>query len=166
MNTFHFSDTPEQRHRVQREPGTDGVRVDAAALGVRADGEGRYLVQAEGGRGERVHAVALGDTVHVQWRGRAYRIDRLDPARASAAATGAGAGASKAPMPGVVVSLQVAANQRVAEGDALLVIESMKLQMTIAAPCAGIVAELPLAAGQTFQRGATLARVVPEEAAA
>ena len=41
---------------------------------------------------------------------------------------------------------------------ALLVIESMKLQMTIGAAADGVVAELPLAVGQTFQRGAVLVR--------
>jgi biotin carboxyl carrier protein len=66
-------------------------------------------------------------------------------------------------MPGVVVSLHTAIGRPVAEGDALLVIESMKLQMTIAAPTAGVVAELPLAVGQTFQRGAVLARVQGDE---
>jgi biotin carboxyl carrier protein len=70
---------------------------------------------------------------------------------------------SMAPMPGVVVSVQVTAGQRVGEGDALLVIESMKLQMTIAAACAGTVEQLPVAVGQTFQRGAVLAQVRPDE---
>ena len=47
--------------------------------------------------------------------------------------------------------------------DALLVIESMKLQLTITAACSGTVEPLPLAVGQTFQRGAVLARVTPDE---
>jgi 3-methylcrotonyl-CoA carboxylase alpha subunit len=66
-------------------------------------------------------------------------------------------------MPGVVVSVQATAGQRVREGDALLVIESMKLQMTIVAACAGTVEPLPLAVGQTFQRGAVLAQVKPDQ---
>ena len=47
--------------------------------------------------------------------------------------------------------------------DALLVIESMKLQMTIAAACTGTVEQLPLGVGQTFQRGVVLAQVKPDE---
>jgi pyruvate/2-oxoglutarate dehydrogenase complex dihydrolipoamide acyltransferase (E2) component len=35
----------------------------------------------------------------------------------------------------------------------------MKLQMTIGAASDGVVAEMPIAVGQTFQRGAVLVRV-------
>ncbi len=166
MNHFHFSDTPQQRHRVQRRPGSDGVQVDDTVVTVRADGAARFVALLDG-RSERLHAVAHGDTVHVHWRGRAWRIERVDPLRAGDAAgsADAGAGASAAPMPGVVVSVHAAPGQRVQQGDALLVIESMKLQMTIAAAIDGVVAELPLAAGRSFQRGALLARVAAGEAA-
>jgi len=165
MNTFHFSDSPQQRHRVHRQPGSDQVIVDGHTVAVTTDASGRFSALVDG-RAERLHAVAHGDAVYVQWRGRSWRIDRLDPTRASAAAGGNAAGTSLAPMPGVVVSLQAECGQRVSEGDALLVIESMKLQMTIAAACDGTVAELPVGVGQTFQRNAMLARVSPDEATA
>lgn len=64
-------------------------------------------------------------------------------------------------MPGVVVSLLASLGQQVQKGDALLVIESMKLQMTISASVGGEVAELPLAVGQTFQRNDMLVRLQP-----
>ncbi len=162
MNPYLFSDTPERRHRVNRQPGSDRVQVDDQAFEVQPDGDGRYRVSLDG-QAQRVHAAVHGDSVHVQWRGRSWRIDRIDPTRASAAAGSSAAGACHAPMPGVVVSLHAALGQRVAEGDALLVIESMKLQMTLAAACSGTVSELPLGTGQTFQRGAVLARVAPDE---
>lgn len=162
MNPFHFSDTPQRRYRVHRQPGTDHVQVDGDTVDVRPDGDGRFRAMLEGSS-ERVHALADGDSVYVQWRGRSWRIERIDATRASAAAAGSGAGVSHAPMPGVVVSLQVTAGQRVCEGDALLVIESMKLQMTIAAACSGTVGALPLAVGQTFQRGAVLVQVTPDQ---
>ena len=165
MSPFHFSDAPLRRYRVHRQPGTDEVQVDDHTVQVRPDGDGRFRATVDG-HAERVHAVCDGDTVHVQWRGRAWRIDRIDATRASAAAAGSGAGASRAPMPGVVVSLLATAGQRVSEGDALLVIESMKLQMTISAACSGTVDPLPLAVGQTFQRGAVLAQVTPDKVAA
>ena len=165
MNRFHFSDEPQQRHRVSRQPGGDRVTVDGTAVSVQPAGAGRFAATIDG-RSERLHAVAHGDQVHVQWRGRAWCIERVDPTRASAAAGGDAAGASLAPMPGVVVSVQAAPGQRVSEADALLVIESMKLQLTITAACNGHVAELPVAAGQTFQRLAVLARVAPDEVAA
>jgi biotin carboxyl carrier protein len=65
-------------------------------------------------------------------------------------------------MPGVVVSWLQLPGSSVAAGTPLLVIESMKLQMTIEATQAGILENLPFAEGQTFQRGATLAFVRSE----
>jgi biotin carboxyl carrier protein len=62
-------------------------------------------------------------------------------------------------MPGAVVSVLVTPGQKAKMGDALLVIESMKLQMTISATIDGEVVELPFAAGQTFQRNDLLARL-------
>ncbi|MCA0240415.1 MAG: acetyl-CoA carboxylase biotin carboxyl carrier protein subunit [Proteobacteria bacterium] len=164
MNAFHFSDTPQRRHRVHRQPGSDQVVVDGKHVAVQALGGGRFRALLDG-RPQQLHAVPDGDAVLVQWRGRAWRIERIDATRANAAAAGSEAGVSHAPMPGVVVSLQAAAGQRVSEGEALLVIESMKLQMTITAACSGTVQALPVAAGQTFQRGAVLAQVKPDEEA-
>jgi acetyl/propionyl-CoA carboxylase alpha subunit len=161
MNSFDFNGT---RHRAQHEPGSDTVRVDDAIVTLRPDGDGRF-VAALAGRSERLHAVADGDRVWVHWRGLAFALQRSDPTRASGAAAAEAAGSAHAPMPGVVVSLLVTTGQAVTEGDALLVIESMKLQTTICTAIDGRIAELPFAVGQTFQRGAVLARVQAAEGA-
>ena len=155
MTTLQLGNEPSARHRVRRQG--DSVHVDDTRIDVRDVGGGDFVVAIDG-RHERLHAVAHGDTVHVQLRGRAFRIERIDPARGSGGVGGATAGASLAPMPGVVVSVQATVGQAVRQGDALLVIESMKLQMTIGAAADGIVAELPFGAGQTFSRGAVLVR--------
>jgi biotin carboxyl carrier protein len=163
MTTLQFSDTPDTRHQVQLR--TDAVYVDGKPVQVRKAAAGSFMGMLNGCT-ERLRAVAHGDTLYVQLRGRSVRINRVDPTRASAIGAAGGAGASHAPMPGVVVSLLVAAGQHVGKGDALLVIESMKLQMTISATLDGEVAELPLAVGQTFQRNDMLVRLhTPGEAA-
>jgi 3-methylcrotonyl-CoA carboxylase alpha subunit len=161
MNRFRFDG---QRHRAQHEPGSDRVRVDDALVTVRPDGDGGFVATLDG-RSERLQAVADGDRVWVHWRGRAFALERLDQTRSAGAGGAEAAGGAHAPMPGVVVSLLVERGQAVREGDALLVIESMKLQTTICAAICGHVAELPFAVGQTFQRGAVLARVQPAETA-
>ena len=160
MNSFHFNGTC---HRAQRDPGSDRVRVADTLVSVQQDGPNRFVAPLDG-RSERLHAVADGDQVWVHWRGRVFALERIDPTRSPGAPGADAAGTAHAPMPGVVVSLLVVSGQAVAEGDALLVIESMKLQTTIAAAIDGSVAELPFAVGQTFQRGAVLARVQPAEA--
>jgi len=56
----------------------------------------------------------------------------------------------------------VAPGDQVAAGQPLLWLEAMKMEHLIAAPAAGIVAELPVTAGQQVEVGATLAVVKPE----
>ena len=156
MTLLQFSDIPDARHQVQVRAGA--VRVDSTDVQVQQSSPGQFMASLDG-KPQRLRAVAHGDAVYVQLRGRAWKVLRVDPARAAAAGRGAGEGASHAPMPGVVVSVLVASGQAVTRGDALMVIESMKLQMTISADLDGRVADLPLAAGQTFQRGDMLVRV-------
>ena len=47
-----------------------------------------------------------------------------------------------APIPGLVTSLSVTVGAKVAKGDKLFVLEAMKMQTTIYAPCDGVVAEI------------------------
>ena len=143
-------------HQVQALVGA--IRVDGMDVRVHKTFPGGFMISVDAGP-ELLYAVAHGDTVHVNFRGRAWKIERIDPTRSTATAVAAGAGASHAPMPGVVVSLLVGSGQCVRQGDALLVIESMKMQMTIAAAIDGEVKELPLHVGQTFQRGDMLVRI-------
>ena len=62
-------------------------------------------------------------------------------------------------MPGKVLAVEVANGDRVEEGDVLLILESMKMELQIAAPRAGIVAALELAVGDQVAPGQILVAV-------
>jgi len=62
-------------------------------------------------------------------------------------------------MPSAVVSLLVQAGDTVGTGDAVMVIESMKLETTIRASRAGVVEGVLVGAGETFERGAVLVEI-------
>jgi len=64
-----------------------------------------------------------------------------------------------APMPGKVVSFSVKAGDKVGKGQALAVMEAMKMEHTIAAPHDGTVAELLYAPGDQVAEGAELIRL-------
>jgi 3-methylcrotonyl-CoA carboxylase alpha subunit len=66
-----------------------------------------------------------------------------------------------APMPGKVLSVEVAEGETVAKGQRLLVLEAMKMEHALVAPFDGIVAGLTAAAGAQVQVEALLLRIEP-----
>jgi len=67
-----------------------------------------------------------------------------------------GSGIVAAPMPGLVVRVEVAPGQRVEAGAALVVVEAMKMENELRAPRTAVVAAVHVAAGQTVEKGAPL----------
>ena len=58
-----------------------------------------------------------------------------------------------------VILVQVEAGQRVAEGDELVILESMKMEIPVLAPVDGVVAEVSLTAGATVAEGDLVATI-------
>ena len=81
---------------------------------------------------------------------------------AEAEAAAAGAGGLRAPMPGLVKLVKAAAGDSVVKGQALLVLEAMKMEHTIVAPHDGVIADIA-ASGSQVTDGTVLARFVDME---
>ncbi len=62
----------------------------------------------------------------------------------------------KSPMAGTIFELIVAVGDRVEEGDELVILESMKMEIPVEAPGAGTVSELHVAQGDQVQEGDVL----------
>lgn len=62
----------------------------------------------------------------------------------------------KSPMPGNILKINVTVGQKVAEGDALLILEAMKMENEVAAPKAGTVAQIIVSKGAVVETGAPL----------
>ncbi len=69
----------------------------------------------------------------------------------------------RAPMPGRVIRVLVAADESVAKGAPLIVVEAMKMEHTIVAPAAGRVVAVHFATGDTVKEGADLIEFAPNE---
>ncbi len=63
----------------------------------------------------------------------------------------------KAHITGVVFQITTKPGDAVAEGDPVIVLESMKMEIPVEAPRAGRVREIKVAEGQTVQEGDTVA---------
>lgn len=61
-----------------------------------------------------------------------------------------------APMPGKVLSVSVGAGTAVEEGDAVAVLEAMKMENLIRSPRSGVISGVSVAPGQAVEKGAVL----------
>ena len=105
--------------------------------------------------GDRVHRVILvveGATLRVDVDGAAHAVYRDD------------GGLVRSLGPAFVVSVLVQPGDRVAEGDRLAVLESMKMETTLTAPFAGTVVSIETPANVQVEAGAPVLRVATSDA--
>ncbi len=62
----------------------------------------------------------------------------------------------KAPMPGLILSVNVAVGQEIKEGDSLIIIEAMKMENNLTAPRDGVIKSIEVVASATVEKGALL----------
>lgn len=78
------------------------------------------------------------------------------PAAPAAAAVTASGEPVKAPMPGVILKVNVNVGDKVKEGQVLVILEAMKMENEIVAPKAGTVAQIVTPKGTSVDSGAPL----------
>jgi biotin carboxyl carrier protein len=76
---------------------------------------------------------------------------------------GHGDGSVESPMPGNIIAVNVKEGDEVEAGDAVVVIESMKMQNEITAPVSGKVSKVGCAVGDQVAFGAMLVEIEPPE---
>ena len=118
------------------------------------EADGTVVLQIAG-REFRFQRAADGDTVHLKLDGQTFSVDYIDP-RSAAQQTAIGSDTVRAPMPGTVVELRCNPGANVNQGDTVMMIESMKMQVTIISPRTGTVANIHYAKGDNFDKDAVL----------
>jgi biotin carboxyl carrier protein len=106
------------------------------------------------------HRYVLGDEVYVRIGTRTFIVG-LPQASLRAHSQGKTGDALHADMPGTVISLHTEVGAEVRAGDKLIVIESMKLQVSLVAPRDGVVEGIHVPAETAFDRGALLISLAP-----
>ncbi|MCF8480045.1 MAG: acetyl/propionyl/methylcrotonyl-CoA carboxylase subunit alpha [Rhodospirillum sp.] len=141
----------------------DGFEVDLPGgdrVDVRGELEPDGGLSAEiSGLGRRATVVRLGEDLVVLAKGKQHVLGVVSAIGEVDSAVGGGL---SAPMPGKVVQVMVAPGDAVTKGQALLVLEAMKMETTIAAPADGVVKEVCFSAGDQVNDGAAL--IVMEDA--
>ena len=152
----------------------DDTLKDGAAIAIRARPEaGGYRIAHPGGTvlargslgecgamtadidGVRLHATILrnGDALQIIQPGQSHRLRR---AAAGADGPRPRGGRLTAPMPGRIVTVHVAVGEKVRTGQALIVMEAMKMEHIITAPADGTVDAIHHPAGDQVSEGAEL----------
>ena len=78
-------------------------------------------------------------------------------AKPAPAAANAGGTKVAAPMPGTILDVKVAVGQSVKKGDTICVLEAMKMENDIPAPCDGVIASINAQKGASVGAGDILA---------
>jgi 3-methylcrotonyl-CoA carboxylase alpha subunit len=107
--------------------------------------------------GQATHGTVLrdGHIFHVFADGAHYQLSWNDPMAHAGEAESEG-GRLTAPMPGKVVAVLASKGQEVKKGEALVIMEAMKMEHTIAAPHDGVVDDILYSVGDQVADGAPL----------
>jgi len=160
--------------RWRMEPGGGGESQEVVVAGDRvrvADGPAR-VASAQPGDGDELTVTLDGERrswAHARdgdltWVGLAGRAWGFREERVVLRGGSASAGASlEAPMPGNVLAVNVDEGDAVSEGDVLVVLESMKMELQVVAPSDGVVGELAVSQGEQVELGQALVAVGPAQ---
>jgi biotin carboxyl carrier protein len=119
---------------------------------VTPSGSGLYRVTD----GNHKWMVAVAGPADNRWVWIDGRVLRLDPPSTGRSRGRSASNELSAPMPATVISVMVKAGATVARGDTLIMLEAMKMELTIRAPRDGAVQAIHCQPGELVQPGVQL----------
>ena len=155
-----------QRYRIQHgdvthaaeTQGEGVVLVDGVACTVAPFGPLRYTVTTPDGRVTVVSMAGRAPTLWASAAGRAYELD-IDTSARARTGPRAAAGDMTPPMPATVVKVVVAVGAAVEAGAPVVILEAMKMELTIRAAHAGVIRAVRCAVGDLVRPGTVLVEI-------
>jgi pyruvate carboxylase subunit B len=145
----------------------DGAAVTSAELMSLASSGVHHMIADGASHALAAHVAAPGVwEMHIG--GRRLTAEVVDErTRAIRAMTRSAAGPAgprpvKAPMPGLVVRVEVAVGDAVRAGQGVLIMEAMKMENELKADAAGVVSKIHVAHGQAVEKGTVLIEFAAE----
>jgi len=154
--TFEIEILPDGRIEVNGTPHRVDIRsIDGSSLYSLLVDDRSYELFVEEEAGE--YRVLLDGELHLtrvedEW-GRLLARVRQAPL------TPPGKVSIQAPMPGLVVAVPVAVQQRIKAGQAVVILESMKMENELCAPCDGLVQTVRVNPGDIVKQGQVLVTI-------
>ena len=136
------------------EIGVRKVEKQDGAPAPAADGAAEYALQVNG---KPVRVQIDGNIATVNGKTYTVEMQDVEPTRDSTSA--ANAAPVHAQMPGKVIRILKQVGDHVQEGEVILILEAMKMEVQITAPAAGTLVEMPLNIGDQVSNGQVLALV-------
>jgi 3-methylcrotonyl-CoA carboxylase alpha subunit len=155
---FTFGDKPWIASLTQHNHGAMVLQVGDATHPLHWQAQDGAVLLQWGPHRFSAHVYRYKDQRHVFADVGSCSLQRINPL-AHVAQDAAAGGNLSAPMPGKLLSFMVKVGDKVQAGQALAVMEAMKMEHTVAAPAAGKVAELLYAPGDQVAEGAPLLRL-------
>ncbi len=132
--------------------GEQTLQVDGAHF------DGSSLLLPVAGHSLRLHAWIDGTDIELHHAGQRYRFTRL-PNYIFEAGQSESTDEVHAPMPGRIVMVKVQPGDRVQEGDTLLMMEAMKMELTLRAPRDGVIDHIDATTGEFVEADTLLVRL-------
>lgn len=148
--------------KVTRQSNGARLSLDNKIMNSTLTAAGESSIICIDGLSAKISYVVDRDMVLIHAFGRTWRASIIDPAERELLA-GNQSDIAKAPMPGVTIEVMVSVGDEVSSGQALLIIESMKMQMEIKASRDGTVEQINARVGESFASGAALVTLVAQE---
>jgi biotin carboxyl carrier protein len=145
--------------------GPEGTTVDGTTVAAHlahVNGTDVHSLLLDGASYRLVAARSGSDAWDLHLRGRRLAVEVVDErTHAIREMTGAGSGPAgprpvRAPMPGLVVKVEVAEGDEVEAGQGLVIVEAMKMENELKAEAAGVVARVHVAPGQAVDKDQVL----------
>ena len=130
-------------------------------LSIEARPAGEGLCRTAAGRTIPFAWVWVNTELHLWLDGALFVFQRPEARRRSAAPDDEASGEVRAPMSGSVVAVLVSEGERVEQDQTVVIMESMKMELVIAAPRSGVVRRVAVEPGQQVERHMRLLELSP-----
>ncbi len=127
-----------------------------------SEGYFHILFENRSYRAEIVHTDVASKTITFKINGRKYSVELKDKFDLLLEKMGMNQKSThkvnsiKAPMPGLIIDLKINAGDVVKEGDALLILEAMKMENILKSPGEGVIKNVKVKKGENVEKGQVL----------